>query len=113
MQSQLSRVLHLVRSMASYVQLLEIYVVSLAALTRDDPIFSSGNMSHGHGTDPLLLDSHGPRHGLQWQLGLGQVWLLTKYLSTLESPFQSLLVTLKLLHFSFPSTSPPHTYTLW
>lgn len=38
-----------------------------ATYTSDVPMVFSGNMSQGHHYRPLLLDGHGPRHGLQWQ----------------------------------------------
>lgn len=80
----------------------------VSAQTRDVPMLSSGNPGSN-----TVLQSHGPRDGLQQWHGwyFTMAWLATLSrlgLSTFVSQVPSLFIMLKLLYFSFSSICPPH-----
>jgi hypothetical protein len=84
---------------------------------RDNPMFSSDNMSHGHQHWPLLVYSHGlmalaSSSGYDLTMVPGSRAGHSQQSSTLKSPFPSLFLMLKLL-FSFSTTLTPHTQTFW
>lgn len=111
---QLSRVLHPVTGKVRYQQLLDIHVVPL---TKDIPMFPSGNLSHRHNTNHISYISRNSDM-TQQQLRLGHHHIPNSraghlLVATPLYPVSSFFITLEQLHFSFSPIWQQLTRTLW